>query len=661
MHNRFGLKDALVLVVLLGVVISLWLAMFQRDRQWIEVQQISQRLSQIESSLGRMQAGTDASGIGERLGRIESALATGVRVAGDTHAAGPGGGPASGSGSTGGGWGAGARDESWARPGVPVVWAEPWGWVNDPRKQPGFVEDGEFCESMDGQPPKIVPFVSQDIFSRRASDRVCEPLGDYDPADLSKFRGVLAEAWQMDPAGLWLRVRINPRARWSDGEPVTAEDVRYTYMDFINNPQIDAARIRAITDMIAGVEVLGVHVAEFTFKESNYSNRDAAMNNYILPKHFYGALTPAQINKATGLVMGSGPYRVPTLDLERQWAPPEDIVLVRNERYWAQRPPIERLRLKVIRDELSRLTAYRNGEADMTTPLAPQFVRVRQEPGWDEANQSFNWINMRSGYTFVAWQCGPRNGKPTPFVDRRVRLAMTHALDRERMVREVWEGTGAVATQPANTVSPAADPTIKPWPYDLDRARALLAEAGWVDRNGDNVIENERGDPFTFEFTYATGGEVAERIARYIQGQAALVGVRCTLNAVDWSIYADLLQSRNFDAIVLSWQASAPESDPSQIYHSKAIKDQGDNFVQWASPEADRLIDAGRRETDTAKRMAIWHELHRHIHQEQPYTFVRIQPWLRFVKREIGNVRAYPKGLEVPEFCRLGATPAPPG
>lgn len=651
MHNRFGLKDALVLVVLLGVVLSLWLAMFQKDRQWTEVQRMSQRLGEIESSLGRLQAGTDAAGIGERLGRIESALASGVRVAG-----------ASGSTGSAASSGLGGRDESWARPGVPVIWGEPWGWVNDPRKQPGFVEGGEFCESMEGQPPKILPFLSQDVYGRRVSDRVCEPLGDYDPADLSKFRGVLAEAWQMDPAGLWLRVKINPRARFSDGQPVTAEDVRFTFMDFINNPQIDAARVRATTDMIANVEVLGDLVAEFTFKESNYSNRDAAMNNYVLPKHFYGALTPAQINKATGLLMGSGPFRVASLDPERQWAPPEDVVLVRNERYWgAHRPTLERLRFKVIRDELSRLTAYRNGEADMTTPLAPQFVRVSKEPGWDQANQSFNWINMRSGYSFIAWQCGPRNGKLTPFADRRVRLAMTHALDRERMVREVWEGTGVVATQPANPVSPAADPTIKPWPYDLDRARALLAEAGWTDRNGDKVIENERGDPFTFEFTYATGGEVAERIARYVQGQAALVGIRCTLNAVDWSIYADLLQSRNFDSIVLSWQANAPESDPSQIYHSKSIKDQGDNFVQWANPEADRLIDAGRRETDAAKRMAIWHELHRLIHQEQPYTFVRIQPWLRFVKRGIGNVQAYPKGLEVPEFCRVGAVPAPPG
>jgi peptide/nickel transport system substrate-binding protein len=238
---------------------------------------------------------------------------------------------------------------------------------------------------------------------------------------------------------------------------------------------------------------------------------------------------------------------------------------------------------------------------------------------------------------------------------------MTYALDREKMVRDIWEGTGSVANQPANTVSPANDPTIETIPYDLNKAKALLAEAGWTDRNGDGQIENERGDPFVFEFTYSSGGELPERIARYIQTQSALVGIKCNLNGVDWSIYADLLQSRDFDAITLAWSANGPESDPSQIYHSKSIADQGDNFIQWSNPEADRLIDAGRAELDFNKRMEIWHQLHRVIAEEQPYTFVRIQPWLRFVKNNIGNVRTYPKGPEIPEFFRGQMLPARAG
>lgn len=664
MQNRFGLKDFVLMLMVLAVGVSVWLMMFQRDQQVSRINSIDSRLTAIDQTLGRLQSTVDSGlaskteALRQQLDRVQQTLDAGVVARGPAVA----GGGDSGQGGAGQPVvSMGSKDESWARPGVPVEWPEPWGWVNDPRKQPGFEEGGEFTESMDGQPAKIVPHLIQDVYGRRVSDRVCEPLADYDPADLRKLRGVLAEAWQYDPKGLWLRVKINPRARWSDGMPVTAEDVRFTYTDYINNPEIDAARVRSIVDMITKVEVIGEKVVEFTFKEAMYSNKDAAMGNYILPKHFYSKFSPAQINKSTGLLMGSGPFKLATIDPDNQWTPPSDVVLVRNEQYWGTNPPLARLRFKVIKDELARLTAYRNGEADYTTPLAPQFVRAVQEQDWAEKNQSLNWINMRSGYSFIAWQCGPRKGKLTPFADKRVRTAMTYALDREKMVRDIWEGTGSVANQPANTVSPANDPTIETIPYDLNKAKALLAEAGWTDRNGDGQIENERGDPFVFEFTYSSGGELPERIARYIQTQSALVGIKCNLNGVDWSIYADLLQSRDFDAITLAWSANGPESDPSQIYHSKSIADQGDNFIQWSNPEADRLIDAGRAELDFNKRMEIWHQLHRVIAEEQPYTFVRIQPWLRFVKNNIGNVRTYPKGPEIPEFFRGQMLPARAG
>jgi len=658
MQNRFGLKDFVLMVMVLAVGLSVWLMMFQRDQQVTRINSIDNRLTTIDQTLGRLQTAVDSglssktAALAQQLERVQRTLDAGVVSRGVVAGTGATGEPVESMGS---------RDESWGRPGVAIEWPQPWGWVNDPRAQPGFKEGGELTESIEGQPAKIIPHLIQDVYGRRVSDRVCETLADYDPGNLRNFRGVLAEAWQYDPKGLWLRVKINPRARWSDGLPVTAEDVRFTFMDFINNPEIDAARVRSTIDMITGVTVISEKVVEFAFKEAMYSNKDAAMNNYVLPKHFYSKFTPAQINKSTGLLMGSGPFKLATLDPDNQWTPPNDVVLVRNEQYWGVNPPLAKLRFKVIKDELARLTAYRNGEADYTTPLAPQFVRAIQEPDWDKNNQSLNWVNMRSGYSFIAWQCGPRNGKLTPFADKRVRTAMTYALDREKMVRDIWEGTGSVANQPANTVSPANDPTIKTIPYDLAKARELLAAAGWVDRNQDGVIENERGDPFNFEYTYSGGGEVAERLARYVQTQCALVGIRCNPNPVDWSIYADILQSRNFDAITLAWAASAPESDPKQIYHSSSIADQGDNFVQWSNAEADRLIDAGRAELDFNKRMEIWHQLHRVIAEEQPYTFVRIQPWLRFVKSSIGNVRPYPKGPEPPEFFRREQLPARAG
>lgn len=174
------------------------------------------------------------------------------------------------------------------------------------------------------------------------------------------------------------------------------------------------------------------------------------------------------------------------------------------------------------------------------------------------------------------------------------------------------------------------------------------------------MLENELGEKFQFEYTYAGGSEISDRVARFVKDSFQAIGIVVEPRSVDWSVYQDLLKQRDFDAITLGWGANAPESDPMQIFHSSSIKNQGDNFAQWSNAEADRLIDAGRAELDPDKRAAIWRQLEAVLHDEQPYTFVRVPPWTRFVRREVGNVVMYPKGLEPAEYFRAGAsTPKP--
>ncbi len=106
--------------------------------------------------------------------------------------------------------------------------------------------------------------------------------------------------------------------------------------DFLYNPEVQADRFRSVTNGIAKIEVLGEKVVEIQFKERRFDNKQQAALMPVLPKHFFSRFTPAQINTSTGLLMGSGPYRFPSVDPDNQWAPPQDIVLVRNESYWAR-------------------------------------------------------------------------------------------------------------------------------------------------------------------------------------------------------------------------------------------------------------------------------------------------------------------------------------
>jgi peptide/nickel transport system substrate-binding protein len=530
------------------------------------------------------------------------------------------------------------------------VWFDKPGFPHPPEEHPFFQSGGTFTEIFEGQPSTITAYRYADVYGRRLLDVVCDKLGEYDPETL-KLRGVLAEAWQYDEGGRWLRVKLREDAVFSDGVPVTAEDVRFTFHDFIMNGDIEADRFRSTLDNIEKVTALSDHVVEFTYKEPQFLNLSNALTLYIIPKHFYSRFTPVQINQGTGLLMGSGAYKLAKLDPDDQWRPGEDIVLTRNELYWGVRPPIETRRFFTVKESLTRLVQYLNGQGDMMRAQAEQYDLKTREKDFNENHKAMAWSNMRAGYSFIAWQCGQRaDGSDSPFSDKRVRRAMTHLLDRNQINEDIYKGLAKVATGTTPRSGPASNPAVTPWPHDTEKAKALLAEAGWVDRNGDGTLENEAGDEFEFQFTFAQGSEGTLRMVTYVKDQCASVGIRCVLRPIDWSILQDILNRRDFDAVTFAWSASAPESDPRQIWHSSQIDNQGDNWIQFNSPALDEQIDTIRTTIDFDQRMKHWHEFHAILHEEQPYTFILEIPWIRFVNRRIGNVHPVNTGLVINEF-----------
>ena len=622
MQNRFGFRDFLFLVLVIGLIVSVWLSMVQSDK-------ITGRIAGVQNKLDLLE---------QRLANLQTTLESGAIAVGVAP------------GAAGSGAGAGQRDESWAREGAPVQWWPMPAYVTEPRENDDYAVGGVFTEIFEGQPPTITPYRYADVYGRRVVDLVCEKLGRYHPTKL-QFEGVLAEAWQYDPNGYWLRVKIRPSARFSDGQPVTAEDVRFSFHDIAFNPEIEADRFRSTLNVIEKVEVISDKVVEFTFKEPRFTNLDAALLMHVLPKHIYSQYTPTQINESTSLLVGSGPFKMENVDIASQWKPGEPIRLVRNEAYWGRKPALAGVTFTVVQDTLARLTAFTNGQGSMMRATPKQYEAMIQDEQFLEKYDAKMWFNIQGGYSFIGWQCGPRNGRLTPFHDKRVRRAMTHLIDRENVILgDIQKNLGRVATSPFASETPQANPAIKPWPYSVERARELLAEAGWLDRDNNGILENENGDEFRFAITFGQGSEGTLQMVTYLKDQCAKVGIICELNPIDWSILADILNKRDFDAITFAWSASIPESDPYQIWHSSQIDGQGDNFIQWNSPEADRLIDQGRVTVDFEERMKVWHRLHEVFHDEQPYTFLTESPWLRFVDRKVGNFQTYKTGFEYQEL-----------
>jgi peptide/nickel transport system substrate-binding protein len=656
MQNKFGLKDFVLMMLIVIVGVFLLMDIQQGDRRWKKSQELLAKVGTVEQQVAKLDRNLQngeavsqeiidgISQVGEKITTLDEMLSSGafsVNLSNDQGSSGTSTTPSSGSRSNG--------SESWAREGgVPIQWQPKLNFEVEPYDQEGYRLGGEFAEIFNAQPSKLTPILAEDVYGRRVDDQICERLAEFNPTTL-QMEGVLAEAWQYDTEGYWLRVKLRENINFSDGVEITAEDVRWTFHDYINNPELETESIRSIMTSIEQVEVISEKVVEFTFNKADAYNIQSALMYYILPKHYYTQFTPSQINQSTALAMGSGPFKIDNLDVDNQWAPGQPVVLVRNEQYWGPKPALKSMRFTAVSEDIARLVEFRNSNASMIQPSSPQFAKVSREEGWDDFAYSLNWANMRSGYAFIGWQCGERNGKLTPFHDKRVRQAMTLILDRQLIIDDIYEGIGTVAVGPNNAPSPASNPDIEPWPYDPERAKALLADAGWIDTDNDGILENERGDEFSFEFTRASGGQTIERLQKYVVDQCASVGIRCNPRIVDWSLYDQILKNRDFDAITMGWSASAPESDPKQIWHTDSIQNQGHNFIQWDAGQ-DQYIDQVKLTLDFEERMSIFHQFHSLIHEEQPYTFIRVSPWLRFVNKDFKNVHTYPKGLEQREY-----------
>jgi len=340
-------------------------------------------------------------------------------------------------------------------------------------------------------------------------------------------------------------------------------------------------------------------------------------------------------------LFGSGPYRLAD---PINWTPDTGrIELLRNQRYWGTvQPSYERLIWNIIDNASARLAAYRNETIDVYSAKPVEYRKLLDDTQIQQASQNFEFMNPNAGYSYIGWN-QIRDDKPSFFADEKVRLAMTHLTDRERIIEEIMLGYAEIAVSPFNPRSKQHNSSVEPWPADIDKGKALLAEAGFEDRDGDGVLENADSEDFEFELMYFQGSDDSKRIVLFLKDLYARAGVSLIPKPTEWSVMLDFMDSRNFDAVLLGW-SSGIETDIDQMFHSEQIKD-GDNFVQYSNAELDRLMDQARGIADEEERMPIWQQAEAVIHDTQPYTFLMRRKSLIFIDKRIKNLEVTKMGL----------------
>jgi peptide/nickel transport system substrate-binding protein len=481
---------------------------------------------------------------------------------------------------------------------------------------------------LSAEPSTLNPITSTDAYSGTIDGYIYESLLKRDEKYLENVP-VLAEKWEISQNHLMYTFHLKKDIKWSDGYPFTAKDILYSF-DRIRDPKVDAAHLRSYYQDIEKVEALDDYTVRFHYRIPYFRALEFCGGIPIVPFHLFKEGEDFNQHPIGRNPVGTGPYKM------LHWETGKEIVLVRNEDYWGEKPALDRIVFKIITDSTVALQVLKQGGLDEMSLRPIQWEKQTENKRFEENFQKLSYY--LPSYSYIGW-----NSRRPIFSDKRVRQAMSMLVDRELILKKILFGLGTTIDCPFYINSPEYDKEIKPFPYDPKAALALLKSAGWDFRPGDAVLQKE-GKPFEFEFLLSAGSKFGEQIATMLQENLKEIGITMSIRKLEWAVFIQKIEEHNFDACTMGWSLGW-ETDPYQIWHSSQAVEKGSNFVGFKDEEADKLMDEARKEFDPEKRRKMYYRLQEIIHDEQPYTFLFTSKALVAVSRRFQNVEVYPMGL----------------
>jgi len=530
------------------------------------------------------------------------------------------------------------------------------------------------------------PIVNNEALTSDIFNTCVDALAERHLVDVRRFEPLLAESWTRSADGLTYTIRLRRGATWHPytdpqtganvpAREVTADDFLF-FWEVIRNPKIPCEALRNYYEDVERMEAAGPYELRVVWKQPYSLADEFTLGMQPLPRHYYrpgaegmddDAFAEAFASSVRNQhIVGCGPYRLV------RWDKGTEVVMERYEGYYGIKPPIRQLVIKHIREPEKALLELKNGNLDrmgllphqwVTETRAPEFLVATPDPNravedaaaFDarktagDVPADYTWEKYQ--YPVFTWFYIGYNLRRALFQDRRVRVALTHLVDRERILRQVYHGFGRVISGPFAAISLYYDPAVEPYPFDIERGKALLAEAGWTDTDNDGWLDKDvdgdgQRDRFEFAFMAIANHPLQSKYVPIIQEDMKKAGVKFEIKQAEWSVYLEALNEWKYDVCTLGWGGGF-ESDPYQIWHSSQARiKQSSNHVGYVSAEADRLIEAGRRCLDVDERIQIYHRFHRLLHEDQPYTFLVSPTSLVAQHRRYRNVRVWKSGMK---------------
>lgn len=460
----------------------------------------------------------------------------------------------------------------------------------------------------------LLPPLVAGIQGKQVNDFLFDRLAEIGP-DLNTigdrgFQPRLARRWEWAPDSLSIAFHLDPRAHWHDGRPLRAADVHFTHAVY-TDPTVGAPSAPLLAN-IDSVSVRDSLTSVFWFKRrSGEQFFDATYQMQIIPVHLLGGVKRSELKTAQfgREPVGSGPFRFV------RWTPGTSLEVVADTTHYRGRPKLDRVIWSVNPDFTAASTKLFAGEADVFEVLRPeQLAELAKHPelkavGYPSLDYGFMTFNLRDG----------ARGRPHPVLgDRELRRALTRALDRRSMIRNVFDTLGAVAIGPVTRAQATADTTIPQLEYDLAGARRTLDSLGWRDANGDGVRERN-GRPLAFTLLTPVSSRNRVRLSVLIQEQLKAAGAKVTVEQMDFSAFLERMTGRRFDAVMGAWHLDPSPAGVRQSWGTAGARGKdGSNYGGYESAAFDASVDSALAELDPVRSKAHFRRAYETIVADAP-------------------------------------------